>query len=121
MICTFSNLGVQCVKKKGIEEALKLREEIRVDPYHSWVISLSTKIVLLLTFYFILFYFRPLAGFAHKNQPQTIDLNAVRLCFQVFLEGTQKGKFTLALKPVVSETIYDKSKFRQIRQVSSNV
>lgn len=35
MICTFSNLGVQCVKKKGIEEALKLREEIRVDPFHS--------------------------------------------------------------------------------------
>lgn len=49
-----------------------------------------------------------LAGFAHKNQPQSIDLNAVRLCFQVFLEG-QKGKFTLALKPVVSEAIYDKS------------
>ncbi|XP_045024905.1 proto-oncogene c-Rel isoform X2 [Daphnia magna] len=81
MICTFSNLGVQCVKKKGIEEALKLREEIRVDPFHT--------------------------GFAHKNQPQSIDLNAVRLCFQVFLEG-QKGKFTLALKPVVSEAIYDK-------------
>jgi Rel/ankyrin family protein len=37
MICTFSNLGVQCVKKKGIEEALKLREEIRVDPFHSSV------------------------------------------------------------------------------------
>ncbi|XP_046636306.1 embryonic polarity protein dorsal-like isoform X2 [Daphnia pulicaria] len=81
MICTFSNLGVQCVKKKGIEEALKLREEIRVDPFHT--------------------------GFAHKNQPQSIDLNAVRLCFQVFLEG-QKGKFSLALKPVVSEAIYDK-------------
>jgi len=35
MICTFSNLGIQCVKKKGIEEALKLREDIRVDPFHS--------------------------------------------------------------------------------------
>lgn len=50
------------------------------------------------------------AGFAHKNQAQNIDLSAVRLCFQVFLEGSQKGKFTLALKPVVSEPIYDKSK-----------
>jgi len=40
--------------------------------------------------------------------PQSIDLNAVRLCFQVFLEGTQRGKFTLALKPVVSEPIFDK-------------
>jgi len=82
MICTFSNLGIQCVKKKGIEEALKLREDIRVDPFHT--------------------------GFSHRNQPQVIDLNAVRLCFQVFLEGSQRGKFTQALKPLVSDVIYDK-------------
>ena len=50
-----------------------------------------------------------IAGFSHKNQPQTIDLNVVRLCFQVFLEGAQKGKFTLALKPIVSDPVYDKS------------
>lgn len=31
----FSNLGIQCVKKKEVEQALKLREEIRVDPYAS--------------------------------------------------------------------------------------
>lgn len=31
----FSNLGIQCVKKKDIEEALRVREEIRVDPYRS--------------------------------------------------------------------------------------
>lgn len=30
---TFSNLGIQCVKKRDIEEALRVREEIRVDPY----------------------------------------------------------------------------------------
>lgn len=47
------------------------------------------------------------AGFAHRNQPTSIDLNAVRLCFQVFLEG-EKGKFTVQLDPVVSEPIYDK-------------
>lgn len=35
MQCVFSNLGIQCVKKKDVEEALKLREEIRVDPYQS--------------------------------------------------------------------------------------
>ena len=35
----------------------------------------------------------------------------MRLCFQVFLEGTVPGKFTLALKPVVSEPIFDKSNF----------
>jgi Rel/ankyrin family protein len=33
MTVSFSNLGIQCVKKKDIEDALKLREEIRVDPF----------------------------------------------------------------------------------------
>ncbi|XP_046473587.1 dorsal protein isoform X2 [Neodiprion pinetum] len=82
MTVTFSNLGIQCVKKKDIEEALKVREEIRVDPFRT--------------------------GFSHRTQPTGIDLNAVRLCFQVFLESTKKGKFSVALQPVVSDPIYDK-------------
>lgn len=49
-----------------------------------------------------------LAGYAHRSQPSSIDLNSVRLCFQVFLEGPQRGKFTTPVKPVVSEPIYDK-------------
>uniref|UniRef100_A0A0A9Z3Z2 Embryonic polarity protein dorsal n=2 Tax=Lygus hesperus TaxID=30085 RepID=A0A0A9Z3Z2_LYGHE len=82
MIATFANLGIQCVKKKDIEEALKVREEIRVDPFRT--------------------------KFNHKNQPSSIDLNAVRLCFQVFLEGPTPGKFTVPLQPITSEPIYDK-------------
>lgn len=35
MRMVFSNLGVQCVKKRDIEDALKTREEIRVDPFRS--------------------------------------------------------------------------------------
>lgn len=35
MRAVFSNLGIQCVKKKDIESALKAREEIRVDPFKS--------------------------------------------------------------------------------------
>lgn len=35
MSVTFSNLGIQCVKKRDIDEALRVREEIRVDPYRS--------------------------------------------------------------------------------------
>lgn len=35
MTASFCNLGIQCVKKKDIEEALKIREEIRVDPFRS--------------------------------------------------------------------------------------
>ncbi|XP_011647341.1 embryonic polarity protein dorsal isoform X3 [Pogonomyrmex barbatus] len=82
MVVTFSNLGIQCVKKKDIEEALRMRQELRVDPYRT--------------------------GFEHKRHPTNIDLNAVRLCFQVFLEGSQKGKFNKPLPPIVSDPIYDK-------------
>ena len=82
MNCSFPNLGIQCVKKKDIEESLVLRQQIRVDPFQT--------------------------GFSHKTNPQNIDLNCVRLAFQVFLEGNEKGAFTFALKPVVSDPIYDK-------------
>nr|1BVO_A Chain A, TRANSCRIPTION FACTOR GAMBIF1 [Anopheles gambiae] len=82
MSYTFNNLGIQCVKKKDVEEALRLRQEIRVDPFRT--------------------------GFGHAKEPGSIDLNAVRLCFQVFLEGQQRGRFTEPLTPVVSDIIYDK-------------
>ncbi|KAK9883828.1 hypothetical protein WA026_002025 [Henosepilachna vigintioctopunctata] len=82
MMIQFCNLGIQCVKKKDIEAALRTREEIRVDPFRT--------------------------GFGHKNQPTSIDLNSVRLCFQVFLEGDKRGKFTIPLQPKVSQPIYDK-------------
>ncbi|XP_055601882.1 uncharacterized protein LOC129750827 [Uranotaenia lowii] len=51
--------------KKGIEEALRLREVYRVDPFKT--------------------------GYGHAKQSATINLNAVRLCFQEFLEGQQRG------------------------------
>ena len=35
MSVTFQNLGIQCVKKKDVEESLRLRESIRVDPFQS--------------------------------------------------------------------------------------
>ena len=35
MTIAFPSLGVQCIKKKEIEEALMLRQEIRVDPFQS--------------------------------------------------------------------------------------
>ena len=53
----FQHLGIQRVRRKDIEEALQQREAIRVDPYRQ--------------------------GFDHTNSPQSIDLKAVRLCFQV--------------------------------------
>lgn len=105
MAVTFSNLGIQCVKKKDIEDALKVREEIRVDPFRS---EFSPKIRSDLKPLFTSIFFLFSAGFAHRNQPTSIDLNAVRLCFQVFLEGDNRNKFTVPLNPVVSDPIYDK-------------
>ena len=57
MSLEFQHLGIQCVRKKDIEESLKQRKEIRVDPYRQ--------------------------GFKHMENPQSIDLNAVKLSFQV--------------------------------------
>ncbi|XP_038214800.1 embryonic polarity protein dorsal isoform X2 [Zerene cesonia] len=79
---SFSNLGIQCVKRKDIADALKTREQLRVDPFKT--------------------------GFGHRNQPQSIDLNAVRLCFQVFIQDERTGKVRHSLPPVVSDIIYDK-------------
>ncbi|KAH8366418.1 hypothetical protein KR084_004936 [Drosophila pseudotakahashii] len=104
MRAVFSNLGIQCVKKKDIEAALKAREEIRVDPFKSkWnyfkLSNFEENPILFIP---------PLAGFSHRFQPSSIDLNSVRLCFQVFMESEQKGRFTSPLPPVVSEPIFDK-------------
>merc|ERR1712226_371607 len=82
MTVEFQHLGIQCVRRKDIGEALKQREAIRVDPFRQ--------------------------GFDHINSPQSIDLNAVKLCFQVFLENpNQPGKYTVSLPAVCSQPIYD--------------
>jgi len=60
------------------------------------------------------------AGFTHKDNQTSIDLNAVRLCFQAFLGGSQKGKYSI-LEPVVSDPIYDKSKFSLMYEISCNI
>ncbi|KAK3581422.1 hypothetical protein CHS0354_016284 [Potamilus streckersoni] len=76
---TFPHLGIQCAKKKDVEDNLKLRQEINVDPYQT--------------------------GFKHKST--NLDLNVVRLCFQVFLPD-DTGKITRIVPPVVSQCIHDK-------------
>lgn len=78
----FSSLGIQCVKRKDIEESLNLRESINVDPFRN--------------------------GFAHKLSASTIDLNVVRLSFQVFIVGSTPNKCDVPLMPVVSDPIHDK-------------
>ena len=58
MTLEFPHLGIQCVRKKDVETSLRERKSIRVDPYRQ--------------------------GFRHIETTSTIDLNAVKLCFQVY-------------------------------------
>ena len=53
------------------------------------------------------------AGFAHKDQPSSIDLNVVRLCFQAFIPipGVKKP---FPIPPVVSDPIYDKKSINDL-------
>ena len=39
MSCSFPSLGIQCVKKKEIEESLSLRQQIRVDPFQCKILQ----------------------------------------------------------------------------------
>lgn len=97
MTVEFPHLGIQCVRKKDIAEALKQRQEIRVDPYRQ--------------------------GFGHAENAGSIDLNAVKLCFQVFLENPNTpGKYTVILPPVCSRPIFDAKakKELQIMDISDN-
>ena len=71
MTVEFQHLGIQCVRKRDIGDALKQREQIRVDPFRQ--------------------------GFDHMNSPQAVDLNAVRLCFQVQLFAIQRNSLLASL------------------------
>uniref|UniRef100_A0A0B6ZMJ5 RHD domain-containing protein n=1 Tax=Arion vulgaris TaxID=1028688 RepID=A0A0B6ZMJ5_9EUPU len=81
----FPQIGIQCAKKKDVEGALRLRKEINVDPFQT--------------------------GFEHAQS--NIDLNIVRLCFQVFLPNEQ-GKVTRVVPPVVSQPIHDKKSSKDL-------
>ena len=86
MRCTFTSLGIQCVKKKDIEESLRLRESIKVDPFRTGRPERKqpendsqndpqNDLRLTVNCFSVV-------GFAHRSHA-TIDLNVVRLCFQV--------------------------------------
>ncbi|KAH9519545.1 hypothetical protein Btru_002981 [Bulinus truncatus] len=81
----FPQIGIQCAKKKDVESSLRLRKEINVDPYQT--------------------------GFDHAQS--NIDLNVVRLCFQVFLPNEQ-GKVTRVVPPVCSHPIHDKKSSKDL-------
>ena len=82
MTVEFPHLGIQCKRRRDVADALEERKSIRVDPYEQ--------------------------GFQHASSPSTIDLNAVRLCFQAFLEDPLcPGKFQSMVPPICSKPIFD--------------
>nr|XP_036225563.1 transcription factor p65 isoform X4 [Bactrocera oleae] len=74
-----SNIGIRCVKKKEISESLEKRKNRKIDPFKT--------------------------GFDHITDPNSIELNSLRLCFQGFIKVGNGWK---ALSPVVSEPLYDR-------------
>ncbi|XP_040127277.1 proto-oncogene c-Rel isoform X3 [Ictidomys tridecemlineatus] len=76
----FQNLGIRCVKKKEVKEAIISRISSGINPFNVPEQQLL--------------------------DIEDCDLNVVRLCFQVFLPD-ELGNLTTALPPVVSNPIYD--------------
>uniref|UniRef100_A0A8C3Q0H4 REL proto-oncogene, NF-kB subunit n=1 Tax=Chrysolophus pictus TaxID=9089 RepID=A0A8C3Q0H4_CHRPC len=79
-VLSFQNLGIQCVKKKDLKESISLRISKKINPFN-----------------------------VPEEQLHNIDeydLNVVRLCFQAFLPD-EHGNYTLALRPLISNPIYD--------------
>ncbi|XP_053475621.1 transcription factor p65 [Ictalurus furcatus] len=75
---SFQNLGIQCVKKKDVAEAVSCRLQTQNNPFNI-----------------------PEA----KVWEEEYDLNAVRLCFQATI--TLATGELYALEPVISQPIYD--------------
>ena len=98
MTFEFRHLGIQCMKRNDLKKALEERKSIRVDPYQQ--------------------------GFEHSKNPQKIakiDLNAVKLCFQAFLEDPKTpGTYISVVPKVCSETIFNRRNELQIVDMSSD-
>ncbi|KAI1893235.1 hypothetical protein AGOR_G00121610 [Albula goreensis] len=75
---SFSNLGIQCVRRKELEAALEKRRKQKIDPFNT----------------------------GQSKSIEDIDMNVVRLCFQCELEIDNEDR--VQLSPVVSNAIYDK-------------
>ncbi|XP_030633225.1 transcription factor RelB [Chanos chanos] len=74
----FSNLGIQCIRRKEVEASLQKRREINIDPFST----------------------------GNTKGAEDLDLNTVRLCFQCELQREDGERVHLA--PVLSNPIYDK-------------
>ncbi|XP_052428170.1 proto-oncogene c-Rel [Carassius gibelio] len=79
-VIAFQNLGIQCVRRREVRDAIMQRITRRINPFNVPRDQLL--------------------------QTEEYDLNVVRLCFQVFLQD-ETGMYNTALPPIVSNPIYD--------------
>ncbi|KAJ8389920.1 hypothetical protein AAFF_G00113890 [Aldrovandia affinis] len=79
-IIIFQNLGIQCVKRREVKEAIMQRVTRCINPFN--------------------------VPREQLLQTEDYDPNVVRLCFQVFLQD-EAGQYTRALSPIVSNPIFD--------------
>ncbi|XP_062256948.1 proto-oncogene c-Rel [Platichthys flesus] len=79
-VIVFQNLGIQCVRRREVKEAIVQRITRGINPY-----SVPREQLL---------------------QTEEYDLNVVRLCIQVFLQD-ENGHYTQSLNPIVTNPIYD--------------
>ncbi|XP_017289142.1 nuclear factor NF-kappa-B p100 subunit isoform X2 [Kryptolebias marmoratus] len=93
LTASFSNLGILHVTKKGVVEVLtrRLRDERKRQKGTQYDLTDAEEMSILKE---------------AKELGKTMDLNIVRLRFTAYLQDST-GAFTRALKPVVSNPIYD--------------
>lgn len=123
---SFSNLGIQCVKKKEIEAAIEKKLQLGIDPfkglgrgrlkqshsgglrpYRCGGIQIPCGAVPRPCPVGPLTVPSPLPAAGSLKNHQEVDMNVVRICFQAtYKDGSGQ---TRHLSPVLSEPIFDKS------------
>ena len=84
MTAVFSKIAIESVKKQDIPQSLARRQELGIDPFNQGFDTMKS-----------------------KTDIASIELNQVRLCFQVFIPGDQKSQY-VAGPIAVSNVIKDK-------------
>ena len=84
MTAVFSKIAIESVKKQDIPQSLAKRQELGIDPFGQGFDTMKS-----------------------KTDIASIELNQIRLCFQVFIPGDQKSQY-VAGPIAVSNVIKDK-------------
>uniref|UniRef100_A0A673AED4 RHD domain-containing protein n=1 Tax=Sphaeramia orbicularis TaxID=375764 RepID=A0A673AED4_9TELE len=79
-VIAFQNLGIQCVRRKEVKDAIEQRIIRGINPFN--------------------------VPREQLLQTEEYDLNVVRLCIQIFLQD-ENGHYTRKLNPVITNPIYD--------------